>query len=375
MLIYIVVLVICSWAIFLKNKILKCYVLAFLAVFLCGGYMIGSDWRAYEISYDSSSFGTFLSERYEVGYGFFQALCNTIGIDFWLFYIALKLFVFGTFAYTVRWFGINVFAFLLLFMPEQGFFLFLDCPFRNFIAMGIFSVAIVAAIRCRLVVYTVLIVIASLFHSSAIFLYPFYWIVRMKVNNVVWIVLFALANIFAYKLELLISNIILPLLGISAFLADKFVNYLLSDNYMSNQINVGTLYRIFVFVLLIVHSKRIKFECQYGNALYNISMLYNIIYPFAISIKMFSRFSMYLTLFYVCTLLIMISLIRIKVYRNLFLSIVFVWSGIKSYSLLTSDYRYIPYSNYFEYMFEEEHSYSYRSNYNFQNSPYKNKGE
>ena len=84
---------------------------------------------------------------------------------------------------------------------------------------------------------------------------------------------------------------------------------------------------------------------------------------------------MYLTLFYVCTLLIMISLIRIKVYRNLFLSIVFVWSGIKSYSLLTSDYRYIPYSNYFEYMFEEEHSYSYRSNYNFQNSPYKNKGE
>ena len=327
------------------------------------------------MSYVSSSLNMVLDDRYELGYGFLQAVCNTIGINFWHFHMTLKLFVFVAFCYTVRYLKIGIFPFLLFFLPEQGFFLFLDCPFRNFIAIGIFSLSIISAIRERLVSYTVLIIAASLFHSSAIFLYPFYWLVKVPVKNGIWIVLFIIANIFAYNSDFLIGSVILPLLNASAFLADKFFKYLLTDRYLSDQMNIGTLYRIFFFILLIRYSKRIKAENKYGNVLYNIAMLYNVLYPFAISIKMFSRYSMYLTLFYVCAILLIISVIRIKYCHYLVLGIVLVWSGAKSYTLLTSDYRYIPYSNYFQYSFEEEHSYSYRSNYNFQKSPYKGESE
>lgn len=49
--------------------------------------------------------------------------------------------------------------------------------------------------------------------------------------------------------------------------------------------------------------------------------------------------------------------------------IFFFWGMLVVYKNVTHDYRYIPYTNYFEYIGGHP-SYSYRSSYNIQNSPY-----
>ena len=56
--------------------------------------------------------------------------------------------------------------------------------------------------------------------------------------------------------------------------------------------------------------------------------------------------------------------------RYIVLFVILGWTLLKTYTTITADYRYIPYSNYFQYLMQDKPSYKYRSIYNIQNSPY-----
>ena len=105
-------------------------------IFLCAGYMCGTDWRSYEFAYNHSSLSTVNQEIFEIGYSYLQAICHTLGINFWIFHIALKSIVFFSLCYFVKVFKQNLFLFWFLFLPDMGFYLFIDCPFRNLLAAG-----------------------------------------------------------------------------------------------------------------------------------------------------------------------------------------------------------------------------------------------
>ena len=72
----------CFFATFLKDKKIKTFILIGLALFLCAGYMCGTDWRNYEYAYNHSSLATVDQELFELGYSYLQAIFHTIGIDF-----------------------------------------------------------------------------------------------------------------------------------------------------------------------------------------------------------------------------------------------------------------------------------------------------
>ena len=55
-----------------------------LMLFLCFGYMTGSDWRSYEQCYHDG----FLLRLTEPGYMWLSNRCSEIGIPFWLFHIS-----------------------------------------------------------------------------------------------------------------------------------------------------------------------------------------------------------------------------------------------------------------------------------------------
>lgn len=64
-----------------NDKAKKWYI-AWLYVFLCFGYMTGSDWRAYESEYET---GSWSGSPTEFGFSFVFDLAAQSGLDFWLF--------------------------------------------------------------------------------------------------------------------------------------------------------------------------------------------------------------------------------------------------------------------------------------------------
>ena len=65
----------------------------YICVFLCFGYMCGSDWRSYENMYNSYSVEDI--SLIEPAYYTCALLCKSIGLSFWPFFITLKVILFG----------------------------------------------------------------------------------------------------------------------------------------------------------------------------------------------------------------------------------------------------------------------------------------
>ncbi len=370
MVVYFLSVIGCLWGALLKNRIIKYYLLFFLLLFICCGYMTGTDWRNYELSYYDSSFHALFDERFEIGYGFLQALCHFLSIDFWTFHIVIKAIVFLLLCRIVSYLEVNLLLFWAIFLPEMGFFLFIDCPFRNLIAFGISCFAVPYLLERRTKDFMLVTAVAVLFHYSALILIPLYYWVNLSLKSKYYLLLFVLVNLVAYRVDYILENIFATLFGSSDFLRERLLVYALEDKFHANTINVGTIYRALFLGLFVCFRTKIENEIKYGKILFAISMFFFIIYPFTISLKIFSRFSIYLLPIYLSTLLMLLQVIRSVSLKYVIFSILLGWTLLKTYTVVTDDYRYIPYTSYFQYWFQEKPDYIYRSNYNIQRSPY-----
>jgi hypothetical protein len=73
-----------------KRNIVIYYII--LPLFLCFGYMIGSDWRSYELFYENiNSINDITLLGREPGYFILGYFLKLIGFDFWAFSITIKL--------------------------------------------------------------------------------------------------------------------------------------------------------------------------------------------------------------------------------------------------------------------------------------------
>lgn len=372
MALYLLSILLCFIFSFSKNKDLKFYLLCLLLLFLCGGYMTGSDWRNYEQEYNVASFVDLFDIRFEIGYSVLQSVCHSLSIDFWIFHIAIKVLCFYLLCRLIRFFEVNMLLFWGLFLPEMGFYLFIDCPFRNLIAFGISCLAFPYLFKKQPGKYFFIATCAVLFHYSALFLYLLYFIKDFRIGNKIYVVLYIFVNIFAYKVDFILNTIFVEVLGASEFLQDRLLSYALNENFHTSTINVGTLYRTFFWGVFLWLRPQIENSSKYGSLLFNISMFFFLVYPFTISLKIFNRFSIYLLPFYLVTAITCWRTIVSPSLKIVIISVLIAWSFIKTYTVVTDDYRYIPYTNYILYLFQDKPDYRYRSNYNLLHSPYGN---
>lgn len=372
MLIYYCSVFACFFATFLKDKRLKLFILLGLLIFLCGGYMCGSDWRNYEYAYNHSRIATAGDEQFEIGYSYLQAYAHSLGIDFWHFHILLKFLVFLSLCYFVRFFKQSLFLFWFLFLPDMGFYLFIDCPFRNLLAAGGFFLGIRFFLERRILLFFLLIFLLSLLHSSAYFLVIVYMCTKIHLKNKYYVLLFLVSNILAYRLDLITDYILFPLLGVDGHLGERVRFYFIQEEFWSTSVNLGTIYRIVCFCIILYYRKKVEDSSTYGHYIFNLTMLFFMIYPFGISMKMIQRFMFYTMPFFIISVEIIfrdIRLLSMPFSKKMLFMIFFFWGMIKIYTNTSYDYRYIPYTNYLEYI-ENPPAYSFRSNYNIQNSPY-----
>ena len=130
---------------------------------------------------------------------------------------------------------------MLYFAITSGFFLWTMSGLRQSLAIMIFFYSIKYIIEKKLLHYSIMISIATLFHSSALILFPIYFIYKIKFNqkifSIIYIVsLFLIGNHWLYN-----SMIGLIMEIMTKFdLLSQYSGYMTSDKIDTNTARVGT---------------------------------------------------------------------------------------------------------------------------------------
>lgn len=349
------------------------------AIFLCGGYMTGSDWRNYELYYSWFDANKSLSLfSLEPGYVLYSFLFYCLKISYWPFTILTKLLLYAILVNTINKLSIGNKRFeITYFMIIFGLYLFIDGPIRNFIAIVISIGTYKYWVERKILKYSLFVVCAMLFHLSAIMLLFFYPLYPLKLSNKRLFLLFIIFNLlFCY----FYSDIIIITMSLLSFIHPlieiKMRLYFLEGNEFEQNsfLSLGMLFHILIFILLLYKRESIEKQ-KMGKLIFCGSIYYLFLYRMASVVDILYRLQLYFSILYTLGIGCLFVNMKIKNNKKIFLAIMSIYLMYMLHGIITSNYKYIPYTNYFEYVFtEKELPYEYRSNYNLINSPY-NKNE
>lgn len=374
--IFVLTLVFGGFLFFYRRPSYKGYntILFIVVLIICFGYMPGSDWRAYELIYDSYSEKDNFYWRFlfmEPMYLCLNIIGNELHLNFWAFFIILKVVMFCKIALIIKRFCPKE-LYLLAFTFYLGFWgimNFMDPSLRNMIAAFIFMCSIDAVINRKFWHFFLWILLAASFHYSSIVLILFYFILNRKFSNRSIVICFVIVNIvflnanvtFAIA-EKIFSSVPIIVTKINSYTTGEE-----SDLGQGKMLSFAYIMHVAFFVL-ILHYRRELEKIQNGKFLFNISVLFIFIFRIGLTSLIFSRFQLFIGCFYSVTIASVIYSF-FKQYRLLYVVGIYCLSLIANYGQM-KDVLFVPYTNYLLY-YNSDLSYDYRSEYNFRNSPYK----
>lgn len=359
-----------------QNKRIGFLLFTFLTVFLCGGFMCGSDWRSYELIYETIDWDNYGYDYYaEPGFYAYMAIFKLFNADFWHIAVLTKVLCFLTFLkYLKKYLQDDVLLGLMYFVPWYGFYLFIDCPMRNLMAITIFLLALPYLLKRDFWRYFLLILLASSFHVTALLFLFLYFFAIKKQSTFLWVVIFILVNLFFASRTFIIWLCSL-LLGNIPFMMAKIEAYLLDENIFAEGriLSFGMLIHLAFFILLLIKRRCVE-ERENGIFIFNLAICYLLFYRLATTIEIFMRFQLY---FAPCYCIALIRVAQSLAFRTRLLYITYLLCVASIGSLkIFADYRYIPYTSYIPYFLQGDYpSFEYRSDYNHRNSPYEYKTE
>jgi hypothetical protein len=352
-------------------------IIGLVGLFLCFGYMTGSDWRAYELSYTNLQNGNFSEDYIEIGYKIYMILFINLGIGFWPFFIFTKFCLYLITCYFIKkHIPDNFYLAFAIYYCFMGIFVFIDNPMRYLIGSTIFLFSFKYILNKNFLKYVVLCLFAALFHKSFLALIFLYFFLNKSYKTSSIIIFFIALNI----LMIFFSDHLIQLSKSFNFLysidyknyREIVSSYLLADDINDKQFSLGLLSRYLIFIILILSRKKIVSSSKYGNIAFNSAILTIYLLRFAFVWPIVMRIAIPLSVFYCVTLGLVVSnsygLKKISTYSFL----IIIYSGVL-FSQITSAYKYIPYTSYLQYIGIDKPDYSYRDNYNYFYSPYKHK--
>lgn len=360
-----------------KNKRWIMFVLLLSALFFCFGYMTGSDWRAYEAYYDYLASPDFYEiALLEPGYKLYSWLFEHIGFSFWPYFILTKLVLFYIVVRYVRKIAperLFIFS-MTFFFFYFGLFLFIDNPMRNFIAVGISLFSYKYLLSREIGKYVMVVLLATCFHFSAVLLLFVYFLYPIRMKNRTIIISYIVFNlIFVLAFEKIIINI-------SEFFAfipkveEKMISYFIDGDELAGNtlFSVGFLFQLIMFALLLLKRGSIE-SANYGKLIFWGSIAYLFLYRIGLIVEILYRFQLYFSILYSIGICLLFHVIRGYKQKLLYFCFIASFLFLILIQTITSSEKYIPYTNYIQYIFDHELSFEERSQYNFIHSPYANK--
>lgn len=341
-----------------------------LPMFICFGYMTGSDWRNYELAYDDLQ-DVITNTQKEKGYFFLAQIFKWIGFNFWQFAILLKLIGYYIVLHFYQKYTNKNFVSIIILFVFFIIYLWIDHPARNFCAYIVYITGVKYIYDRKMMPYVLLCFLASLFHTTAIFLIPVYFLYRHYSTKTLFIL--TVAAISFIIIQSIFGSLFAKLLDINDYLALRMSSYMNTESmeHVSFSTSLSTIFHGIIVIFMLSNRKVIESKYNYGYFVLFLSIIFFVTSVIGMSFSILFRFKYYFELFYCISIsyLYETTYNHIKTFViNILIFIVPMGAMIMQ---ITKTPKYIPYSNYLEYSFKEKPSYIYRSNYNMINSPYK----
>ena len=345
-----------------------------LGFFICCGYTTGSDWRAYEPMYDqinSRELPLYIHMlSIEPGYVIYNYLFGFLGVDFWHFFIFTKIVLYMIIVRQIKLFCPKDYLYiaLMFFISWYIYFLFVDNPMRNLIAVCVFLLSLKSLINRNFWTFIGYTIIAVSFHTTALIMPILYWMSRQKISTNSIIIIYIILNIILIS-DNFIYSILDKLFSWIPLVGHKITVYSSGDivDGQGKIFSLGMIIHNIFFVIIVLSRKYIE-NIKYGHIIFIFSILFLIFYRMGLSITILGRLQLYLAIFY-CTS-IAVSLNKFNARSKLFyVFYVLIVSIIPCISYLTKTSKYIPYTNYFC-MQHKDMTFEERSNYNKNHSQY-----
>ena len=265
------------------------FIILFLFILFNGlRYDVGTDYSGHLEDFINKSYSKFapgfllLNKLFfPVNYGFFFVILISCIITYSFIFENLRL-------NRIDYVAIPIFVCLFLFQFNN--------LIRQAISVSIFFYAIRFIHLRKPVVFFLLVLLASAFHSSALFLFPFYLIGRVKINRIVALVLVVIAFIIFEK-EDTIGFILSKITGLPVY--GHYVN---TEFISSGDKNTGLGYLTKLCIGIILLLKKDENTSVEYNTYYNLFVISVILVPLANKIAVIDRINYY---FYIAILYIL----------------------------------------------------------------------
>lgn len=341
-----------------------------LCLFLCFGYTTGTDWRSYEQMYGwvaTEYKSMFLFQ--EPGYVLYTYLFSSLGIDFFHFLIFTKIITFYLVFRTIRYYTPSkvIFLSLVFFISWYAFFLFIDNPLRNLIAVSIFLSSMKYLRERRIKPYLLMTLLAISFHFSAIvMLFLYYWSKKYYSNKSL-IIIYVVCNAILMNASFIFGTVSF-LFSSVPLVSEKIVAYSTREGDGGGKLlSLGYLIHTLFFIFLLCGRERIEKE-KNGQLIFMLAILLPFFFRLGLTITVMGRFQLYIAVFYTAAIGILFNAFEWRS-KVLYSFLIVVVSVASCFSYMRKDSRYIPYTHYF--FMNHDMSYEERSEYNPRHSPYK----
>lgn len=341
-----------------------------LYIFLCFGYMTGSDWRGYEAEYEKGDTYRYLSEP--LSYLFLTALPNVIK-DFWIALGLAKcvyLFVLLRFVKKLTPYYLSTTSLLL---NISLCFMLISNPLRYMLALIPVTIALTIFIEIifkekekdlrNIVIIVLLLCTAVLFHNVALFflvLFPIIYVFRdiTHYNRLLLLGAFLLTIIITSNIDLL--NSIKDTVNLFLMSKGDIKEY---DTYTAENndaiFSIGNILKL-IFFCIILYARDSLQSDQRSKFLYSVTIIYFFFDRFFLLIPTGFRLVIPLSGIYAALIIDMFHSTKLKKVGSVFIIYMFL---AFSNSLWTS-YDQIPYSNSIPYILTGHLDITERSNYN-----------
>lgn len=201
---FLVLILVLFWILFeqrVLNRIAFWVPLAILSLFAgMRSYRVGTDsgtyTRNFRSSLDINSFE--LTGNREFGYQLLEYTLLRLNAEyFWLLFLTSIIVVY-CYLTIIKKYSVNYIFSVFLFIT-LGVYTFFFNGLRQGLAMAIFALAVPYLLEKRLVPYLIIIAIASLFHGTALFMIPFYFLVNLRVKPIYKILATFVGSLFVSR--------------------------------------------------------------------------------------------------------------------------------------------------------------------------------
>ena len=301
MILYLLFFFVCFLIEYQKEHKMKSIVLfvIMLYIFLCFGYMTGSDWRGYEPGYNSQTYWR-MEDTGEIGYVIITKFFAFFIHDFWVYNGLMKCLYLASLLKFLKCFSPHPYIAVALGFSNSLLFMLIDCPLRFMMALTLVLFSFVLLISKRnkrnIIISVVLLLLSVTIHTSMVVMVIFvllaYYAPMFSKLGSFSIILLFVASLMIAMFSGVFDFIFYDIMPI--FSGDRFENYTLKEQ--STLMTINTI-RYVVLLLVVLSNKKSILLSQYGTYVFFYACLYFLFFPITYSIPTMFRLNIFFGLF------------------------------------------------------------------------------